>query len=76
MRSVDPQKKNIQEDRMQYALLQFDIIGVPIESRDDTTIILKHKGETIMFFPFTGWHTGKSITDGRGLNNLLKQLQS
>lgn len=75
MRNADTHKESLQEDRMQYALLQFDVMGIPIESRDDTTIILKHKGETIMFYPFTGWHTGKSIKDGRGLNKLLKQLQ-
>lgn len=23
----------------------------------------------------TGWHTGKTITDGRGLENLLKQIR-
>ena len=35
-----------------------------------------HKGETVKFFPFTGWFTGKSVKDGRGVNNLLKQLKS
>lgn len=74
MKNADPHKENIQEDRMQYALLQLEIIGIPIESRNDTTIIFKHKGETVMFFPFTGWHSGKSIKDGRGISKLLKQL--
>lgn len=74
MRNADPHKENIQEDRMQYALLQFDIIGAHVLSRNDNSIALLHKGERILFFPYTGWHTGKSIKDGRGLNNLLKQL--
>jgi len=31
-------------------------------------------GSTINFFPYSGWHSGKSIEDGRGFKNLLKQL--
>ena len=31
--------------------------------------------EKVKFFPYSGWHTGKSIKDGRGIENLLKQLK-
>lgn len=33
-------------------------------------------GHAVMHYPFTGWHTGKSIKDGRGIQNLLKQLKA
>lgn len=33
------------------------------------------KGSTVMFFPYTGWFSGKTVKDGRGLNNLLKQIR-
>lgn len=33
------------------------------------------KGSIVVLFPYSGWHSGKSIKDGRGINNLLKQLR-
>ena len=32
------------------------------------------KQELITFFPYSGWHTGKSIIDGRGFKKLVNQL--
>lgn len=37
-------------------------------------IIFIYKGEAITFWPYSGWHSGKSIKDGRGFENLLKQI--
>lgn len=34
----------------------------------------KFKGKIVSYYPYTGWATGKTIKDGRGLRNLLKQL--
>ena len=45
------------------------------ESKNETTIEFLHNGATIKLFPYTGWHTGKTIKDGRGVRNLLKQLK-
>ena len=35
----------------------------------------KYKGNTIKFYPYSGWHSGKGIKDGRGFQNLIKQLE-
>lgn len=35
-----------------------------------------YKGNTITFYPYSGWATGKGIKDGRGLQNLLKQINT
>lgn len=35
--------------------------------------IITKKG-IIHFFPYSGWHTGKCIKDGRGFKNLYNQL--
>lgn len=35
-----------------------------------------HQGKEVKFYPYSGWHTGKTIKDGRGLCNLLKQLDN
>src|SRR5690606_35841086 len=43
---------------------------------NETKIEFIFKGNIVRFFPYSGWHTGKSITDGRGWANLVKQLPS
>lgn len=42
---------------------------------DEVKIRFIHENEECTLYPYSGWHTGKSIKDGRGLNNLLKQLK-
>lgn len=41
----------------------------------DKMIEFEYKGHSIKYFPYSGWATGKTIKDGRGLNNLIKQLK-
>lgn len=67
-------KAELQPPRMKYALEQLEKAGADIMDVTDTTIHFVHKGCDCKLFPYTGWHTGKSIKDGRGINNLLKQL--
>jgi hypothetical protein len=42
---------------------------------DETTICFTYDGHQVKFFPYSGWHTGKSIKDGRGIEKLLAQLK-
>jgi len=49
--------------------------GYPITYLDETRLEFVYKGETIKFYPYSGWHTGKTIKDGRGLQKLLNQLK-
>jgi hypothetical protein len=55
----------------QIHLLGFECIAANKEAR---SISFEFKGHTVTYYPYTGWATGKSIKDGRGLKNLLKQL--
>ena len=48
--------------------------GCTITFQNEKEIIFQHKDERINFFPYTGWATGKSIKDGRGIHQLIKQL--
>lgn len=68
-------QKELEPERMEYAKQQLQSIGFKIFEESNTYIKLTNKGEVITFFPFTGWATGKSIKDGRGLKNLLNQLK-
>ena len=37
-------------------------------------VTFQFKGNQIKYFPYSEWVSGKGIKDGRGLHNLLKQL--
>jgi hypothetical protein len=68
-------EKELQPQRMQFAIDELDKLGIPIDLVDEVKIKFKWKGHYVTLFPYSGWHTGKSIKDGRGINNLLKQLK-
>lgn len=34
-----------------------------------------HQGEVISFWPYSGWHSGKNIQDGRGFKELVNKLK-
>lgn len=64
-----------QARRMKYALEQLREIGIVPFETNDTTIKFHHKGEVVRFYPFTGWASGKTIKDKRGIKNLINQLK-
>ncbi len=68
-------KNKIQKSRLEYAEMMILELGFDIVSANKTELRFEFNGNTVYFFPFTGWHSGKTIQDGRGLNNLLKQLK-
>lgn len=65
----------LQPVRMQTAIDEINNRNILIEYIDETQIWFNWKGEIVKFFPYSGWASGKSIKDGRGLDNLLKQLK-
>lgn len=67
-------EKEFQPKRMEYAIEQLSKI-VTIDFKDETRLEFFWRGERIKFFPYSGWATGQSIKDGRGLKNLLNQLK-
>ncbi len=71
----DKQKK-LEPKRIAYARAELEKIGIQIADTTKTSIRFYWKGKSIMFYPYSGWHTGKTITDGRGIEKLLIQLKS
>jgi hypothetical protein len=65
----------LQPKRMQFACEAIASLGYPITYLDETRLEFEFKGEKVKLFPYSGWHTGKSIQDGRGLQKLLNQLK-
>jgi hypothetical protein len=64
----------LQPQRLNSAIRELEKLGLNIIDKNQTTIVFTWKGHPVRFFPYSGWHCGKTITDGRGLSNLLKQL--
>ncbi len=68
------EKKDAYSDRMEFAEKALHKMGYYTTTVGHKELRFEHEDETIKFFPYTGWATGKTIQDGRGIENLLKQL--
>lgn len=67
-------EERLQPKRMATAKQIIIGMGYEITYEDKTRLEFIHKGDVVKYFPYSGWASGKSIKDGRGLDNLLNQL--
>lgn len=67
-------QKNLEPKRINFALAELRKLNLEITAIETTRIDFTFKGNKIQFFPYSGWHTGKGIKDGRGWKKLYKQL--
>lgn len=74
-RQNQEREARLQPKRMETAIAAIEQLGLPITFKDETTLRFTYNGSTVSYYPYSGWHSGKSIRDGRGLDNLLKQLK-
>lgn len=73
---LDKERQEIEEPkRIEYCIKILESKGFNIIEQNNTYITFKYKNSIIKHFPYSGWHTGKNIKDGRGFKNLLKQLK-
>lgn len=76
MKRLNQDRQNkLQPIRMDFAKTKISALGYTIES-DDTKLWFTSKGERVTYFPYSGWASGKSIQDGRGIYKLLEQIQN
>lgn len=68
-------KEELEEPRMDFAIRKLTEAGYEVARMNDNELNFLFKGNNIKFFPYTGWHTGKGIKDGRGLQKLLDQIK-
>lgn len=68
-------EKELQPKRIEYAIKKITDLGYEIEFKSETMLRFNYNDHAVCFYPYSGWHTGKSIKDGRGLQNLLDQLE-
>ncbi|TYP71518.1 hypothetical protein [Aquimarina intermedia] len=69
-------QENLEPKRLTKAINEIENLGYVIEAKCENHIQFLYKGCTVTYFPYSGWASGRSINDGRGLKNLLKQLEN
>lgn len=75
MRLDIDRQKELEPGRIEYARNQITALGYEITEENATALKFVFKGSTVTLFPYSGWHTGKTIQDGRGIAKLLKQIK-
>ena len=53
--------------RIEVAIAEIQKFGYEVTQVDSTQIQFKYKGHTVNYWPYSGWASGGSIQDGRGL---------
>jgi hypothetical protein len=64
----------LEPKRLAFAKQVIEHLGYSIIQETKRTLRFEFKGQIVTLYPYSGWHTGKSIKDGRGLQKLLDQL--
>lgn len=74
-RRLDQERQaRLEPSRKEYAKDQLNRVGIQDIEETDTSLKFYYKGSQVTLFVYTGWHTGKTIKDGRGIKNLINQL--
>jgi len=75
MSRLDLQRqKRLEPKRMEEAKRRIGAKIPKLYGQTSNSISFDYKGQKVVYYPYSGWASGKSIKDGRGLENLLKQL--
>lgn len=69
-------EKELEPKRLSFAKNTLEHLGYTVDVVSGKELQFYHDGDMVRFFPYSGWFTGKSVTDGRGINKLLNQLNS
>lgn len=69
-------EKELEPKRVTYAREKLEALGYKVQVFGGKRIEFEHEGSKVQMWPYSGWHSGSTITDGRGIKNLLKQLDN
>lgn len=73
--NVERQKK-LEPKRIDFAINELSKLGYEVKIETNTMISFLFKGNIIHYYPYSGWHTGKGINDGRGWKKLYNQIKT
>ncbi len=67
-------QQELEPQRIEFAKNEIEKLGYDVIVYEKNITFL-YKDNLITFFPYSGWASGKGIKSGRGLQNLLNQIQ-
>lgn len=67
-------EEKLQPLRMTYANNAIQERGYKVTIVSKNELNFEYKGNKIIYFAYSGWHSGKGIQDGRGILKLLRQI--
>ena len=67
-------EKKLEPIRLEYAKQEIKKLKLPITFQDEKSLKFTFNGNTITYFAYSGWASGKGIENCRGIDNLLKQI--
>jgi len=73
-RQDQERQKKLEPLRMKNAREAIEKKGYMVSLKSETTLMFTFKDVLILYFPYSGWATGATIKDGRGLKKLLMQI--
>lgn len=68
-------QQRLEPERMQKAFTEIKKLNLTVVKETETSIEFMFKESKVTFFPYSGWHTGKTIVDGRGWIKLYNQIK-
>jgi hypothetical protein len=76
MSRLDSERQaRLEHPRMETAIFELGRRGYAIQRHaEQNALLFEHAGRIVTFWPYSGWHSGATIKDGRGLQKLLDQL--
>ncbi len=66
----------LEPERVAYAKKKLAALGFTVTEHNGNELRFQYKGHEVKFYPYSGWATGATIQDGRGLRHLLDQINS
>lgn len=76
MARLDTERQaELEPERMDYCIKLLNSFGYSVIGQTENSIEFIFKGEKVTMLPYSGWHTGKSIKDGRGIQKLIDQIK-
>jgi hypothetical protein len=67
-------EKELEPVRMESCKKKLEELGYKVEAFGGNRLQFLYEGKLITFYPYSGWFSGKMVTDGRGFKKLLSQL--
>lgn len=76
MGRLDKERQNeLEPDRLIYAKAEIEKLGYEVAIQPGgKSLKFIFNGHIVTHFPYSGWHTGNGIKDGRGIKHLLEQI--